>query len=61
MNAETITQPTTTATSRTTAEELRADRERRLDEAADVIAETLLAMWRKEQRARRASARGGAS
>jgi hypothetical protein len=61
MNADTTTRPTTTAASTPTAEERRAERERRLDEAADVIAETLLAMWRKEQRARRASARGGAS
>ena len=35
--------------------------ERRLDEAADVLAETLLDMWRKEQRTRRAAAHGGTS
>jgi len=35
--------------------------ERRLDEAADVLAETLLDMWRKEQRSRRAAAHGGTS
>jgi hypothetical protein len=34
---------------------------RRLDEAADVLAETLLDMWRKEQRSRRAAAHGGTS
>ncbi|MBI1949379.1 MAG: hypothetical protein HYS27_27075 [Deltaproteobacteria bacterium] len=43
------------------AEERRADLERRLDEAADILAETLLDMWRKEQRARRAAPLGGAS
>jgi len=35
--------------------------ERRLDEAADVLAETLLDMWRKEQRSRRPAAHGGTS
>lgn len=35
--------------------------ERRLDEAADVFAETLLDMWRKEQPSRRAAAHGDTS
>ena len=43
------------------AEERRAEVERRLEEAADVLAETLLDMWRKEQRSRRAAAHGGTS
>lgn len=43
------------------AEVRRAEVERRLDEAADVLAETLLDMWRKEQRSRRAAAHGGTS
>ncbi|WP_342379482.1 hypothetical protein NVS55_08435 [Myxococcus stipitatus] len=62
MNATTPTPPPRAALAVTeSADERRADVERRLDEAADVIAETLLDMWRKEQRARRAAARGGAS
>ncbi|MDX2086290.1 MAG: hypothetical protein SFX73_00515 [Kofleriaceae bacterium] len=43
------------------AEERRADRERRLDEAASIVAKTLLDMWRREHRARREAASGGAS
>ena len=43
------------------AEERRADRERRLDEAASILAVTLLDMWRREHRARREAASGGAS
>jgi hypothetical protein len=43
------------------AEVRRAEVERRLDEAADVLAETLLDMWRKEQRSRSAAAHGGTS
>ena len=43
------------------ADERRAEIERRFDEAADVLAETLLDMWRKEQRAKHDAARGGAS
>ncbi len=43
------------------AEERRADRERRLDEAASILAKTLLDMWRREHRARREAAIGGAS
>ena len=43
------------------AEERRADRERRLDEAASILARTLLDMWRREHRARREAASGGAS
>ena len=38
-----------------------ADRERRLDEAASILAVTLLDMWRRERRARREAASGGAS
>lgn len=43
------------------AEERHADRERRLDEAASILAVTLLDMWRRERRARRESASRGAS
>ena len=43
------------------AEERRADRERRLDEAASILAVTLLDMWRREHRARREAASGGGS
>ena len=43
------------------AEERRADRERRLDEAASILAKTLLDMWRRERRARREAASRGAS
>ncbi len=43
------------------AEARRADRERRLDEAASILAKTLLDMWRRERRARREAASGGAS
>ena len=43
------------------AEERHADRERRLDEAASILAVTLLDMWRRERRARREAASGGAS
>ena len=43
------------------AEERHADRERRLDEAASILAVTLLDMWRREHRARREAASGGAS
>jgi hypothetical protein len=38
------------------AEERRAEIERRLDEAADVLAETLLDMWRAEHDATRGGA-----
>ncbi len=55
------TRPSATATTTLSAEERRADVEHRLDDAADVLAETLLDMWREEQRARRPAARGGAS
>ncbi len=43
------------------AEERHADRERRLDEAASILAVTLLDMWRRERRARREAASGGES
>lgn len=52
---------TATTENAESAEERRADRERRLDEAADILAETLLDMWRTEQRAKLDAARGGAS
>jgi len=55
------TRPNAAAATTVSAEEHRADVERRLDEAADVLAETLLDMWRKEQRAKLGAARGGAS
>ena len=43
------------------AEDRRSDRERRVDEAASILAVTLLDMWRREHRARREAASGGAS
>ena len=43
------------------AEESHADRERRLDEAAAILAKALLDMWRREHRARDEAASGGAS
>lgn len=43
------------------AEARHADRERRLDDAASILALTLLDMWRRERRARREAASGGAS
>jgi hypothetical protein len=42
-------------------QERRADRERRLDEAASILAKTLLDMWRRERRARREATSGGGS
>ncbi|MCA9583850.1 MAG: hypothetical protein KC657_00660 [Myxococcales bacterium] len=61
MNA--IPRPTASAAAPATesSEERHADRERRLDEAASIIAKTLLDMWRREHRARREAAIGGAS
>ena len=61
MNA--IPRPTASAAAPATesSEERHADRERRLDEAAAIIAKTLLDMWRREHRARREAAIGGAS
>ena len=61
MNEETTTRSREPGSTAVTAEERRAEAERRLDEAADVLAETLLDLWRKEQRARRSAASGGAS
>jgi hypothetical protein len=55
------TRPGSAAVNIVSAEERRAEVERRLDEAADVLAETLLDLWRKEQRAKLVAARGGAS
>jgi hypothetical protein len=55
------TRPCAAAATTVSAEVRRAEIERRLDEAADVLAETLLDMWRKEQRSRRAAAHGGTS
>jgi hypothetical protein len=43
------------------AEERHADRERRLDEAASILAKTVLEMWRRERRVRREAAGGGGS
>lgn len=43
------------------AEEPHAARERRLDEAASILAVTLLDMWRREHRARLGATSGGAS
>ncbi|MCK6586477.1 MAG: hypothetical protein L6Q76_02725 [Polyangiaceae bacterium] len=55
------TRPSAAAATTVSAEERRAEVERRLDDAADVLAETLLDLWRKEQRAKLDAARGGAS
>ncbi len=55
------TRPSAATATTVSAEARRAELERRLDEAADVLAETLLDMWRKEQRAKLDAARGGAS
>lgn len=53
MNAETNRAPVSAvAADPTSAEEPLADVERRLDEAAAILAETLLDMWRRERRAR---------
>lgn len=54
-------QPSAATATIVSAEERRAELERRLDEAADILAETLIDMWRKEQRAKLDAARGGAS
>lgn len=54
------TRPSPAATT-VSAEERRAEVERRLDEAADILSETLLDMWRAEQRAKLDAARGGAT
>lgn len=54
-------QPSAAATTTVSAEARGAELERRLDEAADILAETLIDMWRKEQRAKLYAARGGAS
>lgn len=54
------TSPASAATPATeSAEGRRADRERRLNEAASILAETLLEMWRREHRAKRHAANGG--
>lgn len=55
------TRPSAAVATTVSAEERRAEIERRLDEAADIFAETLIDMWRKEQRAKLDAARGGAS
>ena len=55
------TRPSAAAATTVSAEERRAEVERRLDDAADVLAETLLDLWRKEQRAKLDAARGGTS
>jgi hypothetical protein len=62
VNATIPTPPASAAAPATeTAEERRADRERRLDEAASILAKTLLDMWRRERRARREATSGGGS
>lgn len=61
MNAETTTQPKEAAPTTVSAEERRAEVERRLDEAADVFAETLLDLWRRERREQRGHAERGTS
>jgi len=55
------TRPCEAAAAPERADKRSGEIERRLDEAADVLAETLLDMWRKEQRRRRAAAHGGTS
>ena len=55
------TRPSAATATTVSAEARRAELERRLDEAADILAETLIDMWRKEQRAKLDAARGGAS
>jgi len=55
------TRPCGAAPASVRADKRSGEIERRLDEAADVLAETLLDMWRKEQRSRRAAAHGGTS
>ena len=55
------TRPSTAAATTANAEERRAEVELRLDAAADILAETLIDMWRKEQHAKLDGARGGAS
>ena len=60
MSAETTTQPREAATI-VGAEERHAEVERRLDEAADVFAETLLDLWRRERREQRGHAERGTS
>ena len=62
MNATIPTPPASAAAPATeSAKERRADRERRLDEAASILAKTLLDMWRRERRARREATSGGGS
>lgn len=55
------TRPVGAATTVATDVERRAIRERRLDEAASIVAATLLEMWRREHGARAEATRGGAS
>jgi len=55
------TRPREAAAAPERADKRSGEIERRLDEAADVLAETLLDMWRNEQRSRRAAAHGGKS
>jgi len=53
--------PSAAAPATASADERRADREHRLDEAASILAKTLLDMWRRERRARREATSGGGS
>ena len=55
------TRPSAAKATTVSADERRAEIERRLDEAADVLAETLIDMWRGEQRGKLDAARGGPS
>lgn len=61
MNATPTPPASAAAPAPESAEEPHAARERRLDEAASILAVTLLDMWRREHRARREAASGGAS
>lgn len=54
MNATTTAGPPLERAAPLGADEQRANVDQRLDEAASVLAETLLDMWRGERRARRA-------
>ncbi|HCF61661.1 MAG TPA: hypothetical protein DFS52_27145 [Myxococcales bacterium] len=61
MNAIPMPPASAAAPATESAEERHADRERRLDEAASILAVTLLDMWRRERRPRREAASGRAS
>ena len=61
MNAIPTPPASAAASAPESAEARGADRERRLDEAASILAKTLLDMWRRERRARRETTSGGGS